>query len=421
MTAEILCIGTELLLGDIVNTNAAYLARELASLGINVYHQSVTGDNSERLKESIELALSKSDLVITTGGLGPTYDDISKEIAAELFGCKLVLHKESMEMMEAFFAKLGRPMTENNKKQAMMPEGAVVFLNHNGTAPGFALQKQGKTIIMLPGPPREMTVMFQESTKPFLIGLSDGMLVSSTIHIFGMGESSVEQKLKALMESSTNPTLAPYAKEGEVQLRVTAKAKNETEARELIEPMIEKVREVLGEFIYGIDVGDLQTALVQELSSKGLKIATAESCTGGLISKRITEVSGSSEVFGYGACTYANEAKIKLLNVKPETLERFGAVSPQTAQEMAEGIRRLSGADIGISTTGIAGPTGGTDEKPVGLVYVGISSPWHNQVVELKLSRGHSSERELIRWLAASNAINLAISTARLYDGTMIK
>lgn len=414
MVAEILCIGTEILLGDIVNTNAAYLARQLAAMGINVYHHSVTGDNPKRLAEAMELSLGRSDIVITTGGLGPTFDDISKEIAAEYFGCPLELHKESENKIISFFQRIGRPMTQNNLKQAMLPRGAVVFENTNGTAPGFALKKDGKIIIMIPGPPREMEIMFENSVRPYLMQLSNSVLLSSTVHIFGMGESAVEEKLKELMEKSLNPTIAPYAKDGEVLLRVTASGKNRDEAAVLIAPMIKQVQEILGhEVIYGIDVGNLQTALVGLLTDKNMTIAVAESCTGGLITKRITEVSGSSRVFGWGVCSYANEAKVNLLGVRQQTLDEFGAVSPQTAEEMAAGIRKISGADIGLSVTGIAGPEGGTPGKPVGLVYVGVNSDNYTEVIELRLSRGYKNERETIRYLASSNAINIAIKAVK--------
>lgn len=413
MVAEILCIGTEILLGDIVNTNAAYLARELAALGINVYHHSVTGDNPKRLAEAMELSLGRADVVITTGGLGPTFDDISKEIAADYFGCPLEMHAESEERIRSFFRRINRSMTENNLKQAMLPKGAVVFENTNGTAPGFALKKNDKIIIMMPGPPREMEIMFEGSVRPYLMELSSSVLHSSTVHIFGMGESAVEEKLKELMEKSLNPTIAPYAKDGEVVLRVTASGKNRDEAEALIAPMIKEVQEVLGQVIYGIDVGNLQTALVNLLTEKKLTVAVAESCTGGLITKRITEVSGSSQVFGWGVCSYANEAKESLLGVSSGTLERYGAVSPQTAAEMAAGIKKLSGADIGLSVTGIAGPEGGTAEKPVGLVYVGVCSEQYTDVVELRLGRGYKAERESIRYLASSNAISLAIKAAK--------
>lgn len=413
MKAEILSVGTELLLGDTVNTNSAYLGRELAALGINCYYQTVVGDNPQRLKDMLELALSRSDIVITTGGLGPTYDDLTKETVAEYFGREMVLHEQSYEMVADIFRKSGRKMTDNNRKQALMPKDAVVFNNDRGTANGLAVEGDGKTVIMLPGPPREMTAMFQNEVKPYLSKFSEKYLVSRNIHIFGIGESTIENELHDYMLSMSNPTIAPYAKEGEVVLRVTAGADSRQQAQEMLKPVVKELCERYKKNIYGIDTPTLQDALVELLVSKGKTIATAESCTGGLISKRITEVSGSSEVFGYGICSYANQAKINILGVSPETLEAHGAVSPQTAIEMARGVRKLAGADYGISTTGIAGPTGGTAEKPVGLVYVGISSDDREEAVELRLGRGYGGERELIRYLASSHAINLAIKTIR--------
>ena len=415
MTAEILCVGTELLLGNTVNTNAAFLGRELAAMGIFTYNQSVVGDNAGRLKENLKLALSRSDIVIITGGLGPTYDDLTKETVAEHFGLKMEMHRASLERLQEFYKQFNREMTPNNKKQAMMPENSVVFKNNYGTAPGLAVVSDSKTVIMLPGPPREIEPMFREEVKPFLQKQSNIMLVSRTVHIIGMGESAVEHKLYDFMKNSLNPTIAPYAKEGEVELRVTASGKDEKECISLIEPAIKKIKDEIGEFIYGIDVKSLQNALVKKLSEKKLTIATAESCTGGLIGKRITEISGSSEVYLGGVVAYDNSIKMKLLGVKENTVEQFGAVSEQTALEMAEGAAKNLCADIGISTTGIAGPGGGTDEKPVGLVYVGIycRSSGKGEITEIKKSvkfnfaRGlYRDEREFIRYLASSNALN---------------
>ncbi|HAN44716.1 MAG TPA: competence/damage-inducible protein A [Ruminococcaceae bacterium] len=408
MNAEILCVGTELLLGDIVNTNAAFIAKELAQIGVNVYYQSVVGDNSERLKSSQKLALSRSDIVITTGGLGPTYDDLTKEAVAEFFNRKMKMHEPSLNKIKELFNKINREMTPNNEKQALMPEGATVFTNECGTAPGLAVEGDGKIVILLPGPPREVYPMFRNSVLPYLTKLTDHILVSKTIHIFGMGESKVEALLKDLMVSSTNPTVAPYAKDGEVQLRVTASCKDKNESDKLIDPIIEQIRGVIGDCIYGIDVETLQNAVVLKLKEKKKTLATAESCTGGLISKRITEIPGSSAVFGCGICAYSNEIKKSLLGVKAETLQKFGAVSQQTAIEMAHGVRKLSGADIGLSVTGIAGPTG-DENKPIGLVYVCAASDTAQKVVELKLARGYENERELIRYLASSNALHLVL------------
>ncbi len=414
-SAEILCIGTELLMGDIINTNAAYLAKELAGLGINLYHQSVVGDNPERLRQSLQLALKRADIVITTGGLGPTYDDLSKETIAACFGRTLVMDEDSLARIQAHFLRLGREMTDNNKKQAMMPQGCVIFQNENGTAPGCAIEGsgelEGKTAIMLPGPPREMKPMFEQQVKPYLLKDSDTRLVSHTMHFFGIGESMLEDRLRSLMEKSLNPTVAPYAKTGEVQLRVTARVKNGEDPNALLEPVMEQIRQTVGEFLYGVDVGDLQTAAVRLLTEKGLKVAVAESCTGGYLAKRITDVSGSSKVFECGICSYSNRIKHQLLGVSERTLEEYGAISEQTATEMASGVRKLSGADIGISVTGNAGPT--ADEgKEVGLVYIGVDSPKLTQVFTLHVNRRDQDARETIRYLASSHALSLILKAA---------
>lgn len=414
MTAEILCVGTEILLGDIVNTNAVYLSKQLAALGINVFHQSVVGDNPYRLRESLRAALSRCDIVITTGGLGPTCDDLTKEIAAEVMGLQMEKNAEELERIEEYFKTINRPMTENNKKQALIPQGAIILKNGYGTAPGIFIEKNSKILALLPGPPREMRPMFDNELAPLLKKYSEKTFVSRTIHIFNIGESAVESKLHDLMNSLENPTLAPYAKDGEVLLRVTAAAESAEKGYEMIEPIIGRVREIIGnENIYGIDVGNLQTALVRLLREKNLKVATAESLTGGLVSKRITEVSGASEVFECGICSYSNDVKNKVLGVSQETLDSFTEYSPETAREMAKGIRKISGADIGIATTGIAGPNGGTAKKPVGLVYVAVDSDNYNEVKKLLLSRGFSEERELIRYLAASHALYMAIEAAK--------
>jgi nicotinamide-nucleotide amidase len=306
-------------------------------------------------------------------------------------------------------------MTPNNEKQAMMPEGAIVFPNDRGTAPGLAVEDaaKNKTVILLPGPPREMTAMFDLSVRPYLAARSCRALVSRSIHLFGIGESAVENRLRQYMEEHTNPTVAPYAKEGEVQLRVTAAAATAEEAEALCAPVVEELRAQLSEYVYGVDIGSLQNALVTELKARGLTVATAESCTGGLVSKRITEVSGSSAVFGCGVCTYANEMKTKLLGVPEDILAAHGAVSPETAIAMARGVRKLSGADIGVSTTGVAGPDGGTPEKPVGLVYVAVSSESAEKTLELRLSRGYGGDREYIRYLSSSNALYTALEITK--------
>lgn len=410
MKAEILCVGTELLLGDIVNTNAAFLSKELARLGINVYHQSVVGDNSDRLKTSLKDAIENNDIVITSGGLGPTYDDITKETAAELFGLELEFDEESMKHINEYYEKINRTMTQSVRKQAYIPKGAIALKNDFGTAPGIYLEKNGKVIILLPGPPREIKPMFLNCAVPLLKKLTGSTMFSRTVHIFDVGESLIETKLREMMTTLKNPTVAPYAKDGEVLLRITASAESVDAAKKSIEPVINQIREIIGdENIYGIDSGNLQTALVTKLKEKKLKIATAESLTGGLVSKRITEVAGASEVLECGVCSYSNRIKHEVLGVSAETLEKYTEYSDQTAVEMAEGVRRLSGADIGVSTTGIAGPGGGTKEKSVGLVYVGISTKNKSFARELRLSKGFPQERELIRYLASSHALFLAL------------
>lgn len=405
--AEILCVGTEILIGDIVNTNAAYISERLARLGINQYYQAAVGDNPERLASAINGALERADLVIMSGGLGPTYDDLTKETAAKCMGRSLYLDIPSLERIKDIFAFRCKTMTKNNEKQAMMPMGSVIFPNNAGTAPGCAIEdeERGKIIIMLPGPPFEMKRMFEESVVPYLLGFTDKRFVSINVNIFGMGESEVESKLKSIMDSSVNPTVAPYCGDGEVRLRVTASGQSEDECRRLCLEMIERIKKTeVGAVIYGTDT-TLAEETVRSFIEAGKTLATAESCTGGLIAKRITDISGSSEMFGYGAVTYANEAKMKLLSVKKETLEKHGAVSPETAAEMAEGVRKLSGADIGVATTGIAGPGGGTKEKPVGLVYLGVSSKNGTRTLRLMLSQG----RDRVRLLASTNALSEAL------------
>lgn len=413
MVAEILCVGTELLLGDIVNTNAAYLARQLAGLGIDLYTQSVVGDNPERLKESLAIAFSRADLVLMTGGLGPTYDDLTKETVAAYFGRNMRRDEHSYQRLMEYFAKAGKEPTPNNLKQADMPEGAVVFDNDNGTAPGLAVEGNGKIAVLMPGPPYEMTAMFEARIRPYLQKFSEKVLVSRTIRIVGMGESEVEYRLRDYMLSHLNPTIAPYAKQSEVQLRVTASAKTEEQAYALIGPVVAEIQEMLGDVVYGVDVENMEQAVVQQLKEKGLKVATAESCTGGLISKRITEIPGASDVFECGVCSYANRIKHELLGVSERTLEQFGAVSEQTAKEMAEGIRRLSGADIGVSVTGIAGPGGGTPEKPVGLVYLGVSSERYSKVVRYLSGSKKAGSREHIRYSASQQALKLVLEAIR--------
>ena len=409
-SAEILCVGTELLLGDIINTNASYISRRLAALGIPVYRQAVVGDNPERMRQAIAESFSRSDCLILSGGLGPTCDDITKEMVAEHFGLELVLNQEALDRMMEYFSMTGRNMTKNNEKQAMAPVGARVLQNNWGTAPGFVIEQGDKTAILLPGPPIELEPMWRERVEPYLFERSNSVIVSKNIYILGMGESMVEEKLRYMMEELDNPTVAPYAGNGECRVRVSARAKDEATASEMCDRQIEEIRKTeVGEFIYGIDVDSMENALILKLRECGMTLATAESCTGGLIAKRVTDLAGCSDVFLGGCVTYANEAKEKLIGVKHETLEAFGAVSEQTAREMARGVRLAHGADIGIATTGIAGPGGGTPEKPVGTVYIAVSTAEGEKVKLLTLSPKRS--REFIRICAATNAMSLALKT----------
>lgn len=415
-TAEILCVGTELLLGDIVNTNAAFLSAKLAELGIAVYHHTVVGDNPARLREALDTAANRADLIVMSGGLGPTCDDLTKETTAQFFGRRLVMNESELEKISGYFREMGRPMTENNAKQARIPEGATVIVNNYGTAPGVAIEGEKCVAVMLPGPPRELEPMFCEEVIPYLQkngGLCEGVIFSRNVHIIGMGESSVENELRCLMNGSLNPTVAPYCVAGEVRLRVTARAENKETALCMCNEMIEKIKETtVGDFIYGIDCESVEHALADILRARGLTFACAESCTGGLIAKRMTDLPGVSEVFLGGAVTYANSAKEGVLGVKHETLEAFGAVSEQVACEMAEGARRVYGADVAVSTTGIAGPGGGTAEKPVGTVCVGISTARETCALTLHLSPRR--DRAYIRTVSATNALNEALKRVKL-------
>lgn len=404
MKCELIAVGTELLLGEIANTDAQMISQGLSELGINVYHHTVVGDNPQRLKEVLAIAKSRADIIITTGGLGPTADDLTKETIAAAFGKKLYMDKEQQERLHQ---RMGSRMTPNNEKQAMLPENCEVLVNDWGTAPGCAFYAEGCHVIMLPGPPSECTPMFKYRARPYLEKLcTDGQVIRSRfIKIFGMGESAMEDKLAFLMNSLENPTAAPYAKEGECEVRVTAKADSEEQAYSLIDPVVGQIKEILGSVVYGVDVSSLEEVVVKGLIERGLTISTAESCTGGLMGKRLTDISGSSACYLGGAVTYSNEMKIKMLGVSPKTLEDFGAVSAETAMEMARGVRKLTGADIGISTTGVAGPGGGSDKKPVGTVYIGLSAEGVDKVIKPELRP--TSSRQRIRNSSASSAFDL--------------
>ncbi|GAA0817591.1 competence/damage-inducible protein A [Clostridium tertium] len=403
MKAEIIAIGTEILLGDIVNTNAQFLAKELAALGIDVYHQSVIGDNEERIIESFEKAFERCDLVITTGGLGPTQDDLTKELGAKYFNKKLVLHEPSLDWIKTYLDMKDEAIVEANKKQAYFPEGSIILPNPNGTAPGSIVSENNKILIILPGPPREMKPMFNDHVKKYLEGITGEIIKSKILRLFGIGESLMAQKLNNLIQNSKNPTVAPYAKDNDVTLRITAKGNSEKECDDLINPVDKEIKDALGEYIYGEGETSLENVVSEILCNNKLSVSTAESCTGGMIAASLISYPGISDVFKEGAVTYSNESKMKRLGVRKETLDRYGAVSEETAREMAIGIAREANTDISISTTGIAGPGGGTDEKPVGLVYIGVFIK--GKVVVNKFN--FTGNRERIRRKTTMNALNI--------------
>lgn len=409
LNAEILAVGTELLLGDILNTNAQYLSKKLAELGISTYFQTVVGDNSERLKNALETAFSRADLVITTGGLGPTPDDLTKETGAEYFGLKMIPDEMSLKMLKDYFKD--KDMPKSNLKQAYVPEGSVVFQNNNGTAPGCMIEKNGKILIMLPGPPYEAKPMFEEYVFDYFCKKQDFTLVSKVLHLAGIGESAAAEEVSDIINKSENPTIAPYAKQNEMLFRITAKGKNTAEAEMLLKPMCDEIYKRLGKYIYGEDETTLEEAVIKEVAKKQMTLSIAESCTGGMLSSRIVDCAGASSVFVDGVVSYSNESKEKRLNVKRETLEKYGAVSAETASEMAYGICKMLKTQIGISTTGIAGPDGGTPEKPVGLVYIGLCINGETFTKELKLK----GNRSKIRARTVAEALAFILEKLRQY------
>lgn len=403
MKAEIIAIGTEILLGDIVNTNAQYLSKQLADNGIDVYHQSVIGDNEERVLEAFKEGFKRADIIITTGGLGPTKDDLTKEMASKYFNRELILDEESLKYIESYFKKNGRELKGGNKKQAYFPKGSIVLPNPNGTAPGAIIEEENKIMIILPGPPREMKPMFKNYVMPYLNKFTNEVLVSKVLRIFGIGEGYMAEKIEDLIDNQSNPTIAPYAKDKDVTLRITAKAKDKNTASKIIEPVEKEIRERLGDNIYGEgEDTTLEEVVAKKLISKNLTISTAESCTGGMLASTLINYPGISKVFLEGAVTYSNEAKIKRLGVKKETLDKYGAVSEETAREMALGIAKTSETNIGLSTTGLAGPDGGTKEKPVGLVYIGLSINGEVRVKKLNIQ----GDRQKIRIRTVMNILD---------------
>ena len=403
MNAEIISVGTELLLGNIVNTDARDLSITLSELGINVYWQTVVGDNPDRLRAALSIARERADLIVTTGGLGPTCDDLTKQTVAETFGRELYFDQRAEADLKAFFA--GREMTENNLQQCWLPMGCTPFYNTCGTAPGCGFRADdGTAVMILPGPPKELNAMLAHGGRDFLSTLSDGQIWSRNIMTFGMGESTIESKLRARMNALKNPTLAPYAKEGEVRLRVTARAAGREAADMLMAPVIGEVRETLGDIVYGIDVDSLEATVLKLLRGRGESFAAAESCTGGLIAKRFTDLPGASEVFKGGTVVYTNEAKTHLLGVDPAVLAAHTAVSREVAVLLAENVRRALDADYGVGVTGLAGPDG-DGVHPVGTVFVSLSGASGTEVRELAL--GERSDRSRIRTLAANHAFDM--------------
>ena len=391
-TAELIAVGTELLLGNIANTDAQMISEGLSQLGINVYYHTVVGDNPERVRQAVDIARQRADILITTGGLGPTCDDLTKVAVAQAFGRTLVYHEPSAQRIRDRFAAMGRPVTENNFQQAMIPEGATVLDNDWGTAPGVAMEADGIHVLMLPGPPRECEMMFRHRAVPYLKGLSEGVIVSRTVKTFGIGESAAEALLRDLMNSLHNPTLA------------TAHARTEAEALARIAPVVDQVKALLGDKVIGVDVSCLEEVCYGLLKERGLTVGTAESCTGGLLAKLLTDLPGSSALFRGGIVSYTNAVKAGVLGVPQTLLDQYGAVSPQVAEAMARGAKAVLGCDIALSTTGVAGPEPDDRGNPIGLVYLGLA--WGEQCQVVPLHAGQV-DRDRIRRQAAQTALDL--------------
>lgn len=403
-TAELIAIGTELLLGNIANTDAQMISEGLSELGINVYYHTVVGDNPDRVRQAVEIARRRADIIITTGGLGPTCDDLTKVALAEAFGKELVYHEPSAQRIRKRFAAIERPVTENNFQQAMVPEGCTVLDNDWGTAPGIAFETDGIHVILLPGPPKECEMMFRHRAVPYLKSLSDGVIASQTVKTFGIGESAAEALLRDLMNSLHNPTLAPYAKPTGTELRITAHAATEEEAYALIAPVEEQVKEIMGDHVIGVNVNSIQEVCLNLLKEKGLTLGTAESCTGGLIAKLITDLPGASAVLKGGIVSYTNQVKTGVLEVPQALLEEYGAVSPQVAEAMARGAKRVLGCDIALSATGVAGPDPDDRGNPVGLVYLGLAYGEDCIVREYHAGKG---DRDRVRRMSAGTALDM--------------
>lgn len=406
MVGEIISVGTELLLGNIVNTNAAYLAEQCAALGVSCFYQTCVGDNEERLLETVRTALERSDVVILTGGLGPTQDDLTKEVVAKLMQRKLVEDAKAKDMLVAYFEKRGIEITDNNWKQALVPEKSIVLYNENGTAPGLIVENGKKAAILLPGPPGEMKPMFEKYVVDYFRKRNPFVISSVTVKLCGIGESKAESEIKDLIEKQSNPTIATYAKTGEVHLRITAKAENEKEAMKLIRPVVKKLKTRFGEKVFTTDENvTLEQSFVDLLLANNLTVCTVESCTGGLVSARLINVPGVSEVYKFGHVTYSNKAKRKILGVKKSTLDKHTAVSEQVASQMVKGAGIFHKADVAIAVTGIAGPDGGTEEIPVGTVFIACDVKGKTCVQKYQFKGNRTKIRE--------NAVAAALTLAR--------
>ena len=404
-TAEIIAVGTEILLGNIANTDAQMISQSLSDLGVNVFWHTVVGDNPGRLREALDIARRRADIILTTGGLGPTYDDLTKQTICDAFGQKLVLHQDILEGIRAFYrAALHVEMPANNTQQAELPEGCTVFDNPVGTAPGCAFESGGVHVLMLPGPPHECETMLRRWVEPYLRSLSKEVIVSHDIMTFGMGESSVDQLLHERMAHMANPSLATYAKPCEVRLRATAKAESRAAAEAMLAPVVAEVRSLLGDYVYGVDVKGLEDVCFRLLKEKGLTLATAESCTGGWVASRMTALPGVSSVYRGGVVSYWTSVKADVLGVPQDLLNEYGAVSEPTARAMAEGARRITGADIGVSVTGVAGPDRDERDNPVGLAYIGLAAPEGTFCRRIETG---NRRRDRIQDLAANHALDV--------------
>ena len=402
--AEIIAVGTELLLGNVANTDAQFLSEQLAAVGVDVLYHTAVGDNPARLEEVIAIARRRADLLIFTGGLGPTYDDLTKETVCRAFGLELVFHPEIVSEIRHYFDTVfRREMPACNLQQARLPEGCVIFHNPVGTAPGCLFKKDGVTAVMLPGVPRECRYLTEHQLIPWLREKHGGVILSHDLRVFGLTEPQVQEKLADIMDEAVNPSLAPYAKTGEVMLRLTAKADTAEECEELMAPLLWDVRSRLGDCLYGVDVDSLEQRVLQLLRQRGLTLSAAESCTGGLIAKRITDLPGASAAFLGGVVSYTNGVKARVLGVPEELLDKHGAVSEPVARAMAEGVRRLTGSDLAVSVTGVAGPDRDDRGNEVGTVFIGLAAPDGTAVRRLDLGTG----RDRVRTMAAHHAFDM--------------